>query len=206
MTATVLDDTDYAVLNVVVLKKMATAGSVAGATGLSEGEITQAFERLAEQGHVVDVGGSVLPGDGAEPALREAAESRYAAVRADPDVAALDEKFETVNSQFLGAMSSWQQIEVGGRKVTNDHSDPDYDEKVIARLDKLIQRLTSLIEALGSHDPRFGRYSERFTTAMQAIDSGQHDLVSSPTADSVHNIWFEFHEDLLRTLGRERTE
>jgi len=24
--------------------------------------------------------------------------------------------------------------------------------------------------------------------------------------DSVHNIWFEFHEDLLRTLGRERVE
>jgi hypothetical protein len=24
--------------------------------------------------------------------------------------------------------------------------------------------------------------------------------------ESVHNIWFEFHEDLLRSLGKARTE
>jgi hypothetical protein len=41
---------------------------------------------------------------------------------------------------------------------------------------------------------------------VTAVDTGEHDLVASPMADSIHNIWFEFHEDLLRTLGRTRAE
>ena len=111
-----------------------------------------------------------------------------------------------MNAQFLVTMSSWQQTDVGGRKVTNDHSDAEYDDKVITRLDKLVQRLGPLLDALAGHDPRFGAYPRRFAVAMEGIDAGRHELVSSPTTDSVHNIWFEFHEDLLRTLGRERTE
>lgn len=201
-----LDKNDYDVLNVVVLKKMASASAVADATGIAEGDVSQAFERLTGSGHIIEAAGSALPTDQAEPDLNAAAAERYAAVREDSDIAELVERFETVNTQFLGAMSSWQQIDVGGKKVTNDHSDPDYDEKVIAKIDKLVQRLNPLIEALAGHDDRFARYPQRFVTAMEAIDSGQHDLVSSPTKDSVHNIWFEFHEDLLRTLGRERAE
>ena len=57
-----------------------------------------------------------------------------------------------------------------------------------------------------SDDVRFARYSGRFAAALAAIDAGDHDLVSSPVRDSVHNIWFEFHEDLLRTLGKARVE
>jgi hypothetical protein len=103
-------------------------------------------------------------------------------------------------------MSAWQQVDVGGRKVTNDHSDSAYDDKVIGRLEKLVARLDPLLDALAAHDPRFVAYPRRFTTALAGIDDGRHELVSSPTVDSVHNIWFEFHEDLLRTLGRDRAE
>ena len=51
-----------------------------------------------------------------------------------------------------------------------------------------------------------GSRSRTSTTAMGEVDSGRHDYVSSPTLNSVHTVWFEFHEDLLRTLGRDRTE
>lgn len=201
-----LDETDYDVLNAVALKKMAAAVAVAETTGVAETDVDDAFERLVGQGHVMVAAGSALPTDSAEPALREAAAQRYAAVRTDGDVAGLVERFETVNAQFLSTMSSWQQVVVGGRKVTNDHSDPDYDEKVIAKLDKLVQRLSPLLDALAGHDPRFAGYTRRFAAAQQAVDEGRHEMVSSPTADSLHTVWFEFHEDLLRTLGRERTE
>lgn len=201
-----LDETDYDVLNAVALKKTAAAGGVAETTGVPEAEVDDAFERLVGQGHVMLAAGSAFPTDSAEPALREVAEKRYAAVRADDDVAALVERFETVNSQFLSTMSSWQQVDVGGRKVPNDHSDPDNDEKVIARLDKLVGRLGPLLDALAGHDQRFAGYRHRLAAAQEAVDSGRHEMVSSPTADSLHTVWFEFHEDLLRTLGRERVE
>jgi hypothetical protein len=152
----------------------------------------------------VVAGGSALPTDEAQPALEATANDVYGPVRADADVLSLVERFETTNAQFLTTMSSWQQVDVGGRKVTNDHSDAAYDEKVISKLERLVGRLEALIEALAAHDARFSTYSTRFAAALEAIDSGDHDLVSSPTRDSVHNVWFEFHEDLLRTLGRER--
>lgn len=206
MTAPTLDKPDYDVLNVVALKKMAAAPTIAEVTGRGADEVEAALDRLAEQGLVVVAAGSALPTDSAEPTLATGAAEHYADVRTAPDVVAQDGKFETVNSQFLTTMSSWQQIDVGGKKVTNDHSDSEYDGKVISRLDKLVQRLGGLIDALAGHDARFGMYSTRFEAALEGIDAGRHELVSSPTADSVHNIWFEFHEDLLRTLGRERAE
>jgi len=206
MPAAALDNADYDVLNVVVLKKMATADVVAAACGTAPDAVGAALDRLAERGLLVVAGGAALPTDEAAPTLTAAAAQRYAAVRADADVLALTERFENVNAQFLTTMSAWQQVDVGGRKVTNDHSDSAYDDKVIGRLEKLVARLDPLLEALAAHDPRFAAYPRRFTTALAGIDGGRHELVSSPTVDSVHNIWFEFHEDLLRTLGRDRAE
>jgi len=202
----VLGKPDYDVLNVVALKKMATTAAIADVTGLLPGEVAAVLGDLAGQGLLVDAGGSALPTDSAEPALAKAAAGHYAAVRSDPAVEELVGRFETVNAQFLTAMSAWQQVDVGGRKVTNDHSDSAYDEKVIGRIDRLVGRLTPLLDALTGHDERFAGYRRRFGVAMAGVDAGRHELVSSPTEDSVHNIWFEFHEDLLRTLGRERTE
>ncbi|MBW0116433.1 hypothetical protein [Pseudonocardia abyssalis] len=201
-----LDKVDYDVLNVVALKKMASAPTIAIDTGVDAADVTAALARLSAQGLVVVVGDAALPTDEAEPALAAAASEYYADLRGDPEVGELVEKFETVNSQFLTTMSSWQQIDVGGRKVANDHTDSEYDDKVISRIEKLVARLGPLLAGLAGHDGRFAAYPRRFAATIETIDAGQHDFVSSPTKDSVHNIWFELHEDLLRTLGRERTE
>jgi len=201
-----MDPTGYDVLNVVALKKMASAPAVADTVGLAAAAVDGVFAMLAEQGLVVVAGGAALPTDAAEPALKAAAGQRYAKLRADADVLAQVERFETVNSQFLKTISAWQQVDVGGRAVANDHADAEYDDKIIGRIDKLVSRLDPLIDALAVHDARFTGYGRRFTTAMGEVDSGRHDYVSSPTLNSVHTVWFEFHEDLLRTLGRDRTE
>lgn len=204
--APALDETGYDVLNVVALKKMASPQVVAHDARVDIATAESALASLAEQGLVVVAGAMALPTDAAEPALRAAADGRYAKVRADPDVLDLVDRFETINSQFLATMSSWQQVEVGGRKVANDHTDPEYDGKVIDRIDRLVTRLQPLLDALAGHDGRFAGYPERFADALGKIDAGQIEYVSSPTLDSAHTVWFEFHEDLLRTLGRERAE
>ncbi|MBW0090274.1 MarR family transcriptional regulator [Pseudonocardia sp. KRD-184] len=206
MTAPVPDKTGYDVLNVVALKKMASAPAIATDTGVDADAVTAVLADLSDRGLVVVAGDAALPTDEAEPALAAAAAKYYADLRSDPALGDLVDRFETVNSRFLTTMTSWQQVDVGGRKVANDHADSEYDDKVISRLDKLVQRLGPLLDALAAHDARFAAYPRRFAASMEAIDAGQHDFVSSPTKDSVHNIWFEFHEDLLRTLGRERKE
>ena len=40
---------------------------------------------------------------------------------------------------------------------------------------------------------------------MAAVGGGDTRFVASPRVDSYHSVWFELHEDLLATLGFERT-
>lgn len=206
MSAPILDQTDYSVLNVVALKKMASTAVLAAATGLPTDQVEARLSALEAEGLVATVAGSALPAEGAEAALAASAAQHYAAVRADPEVADLAARFDDVNARLLTTMSAWQQVDLGGHKAANDHSDSSYDDKIIVRIGRLVDRLDPLLAALARFDSRFGGYQQRFTAALAAIDEGRHDLVSSPTEDSVHTIWFEFHEDLLRTLGRERKE
>ena len=89
--------------------------------------------------------------------------------------------------------------------MANDHSDPRVRREGHPTAAKLVERLKRIAGALGEHDPRFLRYSERFEAALDRVDLGEREYLSSPALESVHNIWFEFHEDLLRSLGKART-
>ena len=201
-----MDRLHFEVLNSIVLKKMASAGSVASATGLSLGQVEGAMTGLEQAGHIVLVGEQALAGDSAPDQVSEFAETCYAELRREDDANRLADRFETVNARFLDALAHWHQVDVGGRKVTNDHSDADYDAKVITRVDRAVQQLCDILASLSQRDPRFERYARRLEAAMRRVDQGDTAYVSTPTVDSVHNVWFEFHEDLLRTMGRARRE
>jgi len=99
-------------------------------------------------------------------------------------------RFEAINNQFIKLVTDWQQT--GG--------DPKVQDRVIAtveRLVKLIGEITQLV-------PRYAGYTRRFERSVTTVDEGNPDFVCTPTVDSLHNIWFEFHEDFLAVLGRPR--
>lgn len=200
-----LPKTQYDVLNAVVLKRMADGPAIARVAGVRTQDVEVALSALESQGLVVLLAGPALPTDGADEAMRTAAAEHYAAVREDTRVTEQVARFDATNTQFLEAMTSWQQVNVGGRMVTNDHSDAQYDDKVVTRLQKLVARLDPLLEALSEHDARFALYGRRFDEAVDGVDAGRQELVAAPTEDSIHTIWHELHEDLLRTLGQDRT-
>ena len=189
-------DPRFVVLNVVALKKIATAEQIAEVSGLPLPSVREELEQLSGEGFIAVLGDQALPQDTATAELD----------RIDEGVLAMHDRFEIVNTQFLGQVSAWQQVEVAGRKIANDHSDAEYDAKVLGRIDRLVGRLIDLIGVLEPFDARFAGYAQRFRSAMDRSDTGDIEWVSSPVLDSVHTVWFEFHEDLLRTLGRERKE
>ena len=198
--------TEFEVLNVIVLKGMCRTRAVAEVLALAESAVEETVAAL-ERGDLIGCAGELLlPTDTAEPALVAFAATAYGNLRSDAVSDGLHERFERINAQLLQTMAAWQQIDVGGHKVANDHSDRDYDEKIITRAAKLIERLKRIAGALGDHDPRFLRYGERFDAALDRVDRGEREYLSSPGLESVHDIWFEFHEDLLRSLGKARTE
>jgi hypothetical protein len=198
--------TEFEVLNVIVLKGMCRVLAVAEVLALPESAVEETVAAL-ERGDLIGRAGELLPPtDAAEPALVAFAAAAYGDLRTDAESDGLYERFEKINAQLLQTMAAWQQIDVGGHKVANDHSDRDYDEKIITGAAKLVERLKRIAGALGDHDPRFLRYGERFDAALDRVDRGEREYLSSPGLESVHDIWFEFHEDLLRSLGKARTE
>jgi len=195
---------EFEVLNVIVIKGMCRTSSVADVLGTPEECVEETAAALQQRNLIARRGDLLLPTDRADPALGAFAAEAYKDLRSGPESDGLHERFERINGQLLQTMAAWQQVDVGGHRVANDHSDPDYDENVIDRAAKLVERLKGITGALGEHDPRFLRYGERFDAAFDRVDRGDRDYLSSPGLESVHNIWFEFHEDLLRSLGKAR--
>lgn len=185
-----LSDTDFIVLNALYLKKMATGPAVAEVTGLAPDLVGQRLSAADKQGWVMNLPeGAMLLSEGIEQVLAYY-DSTYAELREDPALTSWYEAFEVLNKRFIAAVSEWQQTEG--------------DERVERRLLQAAERLVKDIRQLLPRIPRYEAYVRRFEQGMDRVDQGQRDFVCKPTIDSVHNIWFEFHEDILAVLGRPR--
>ena len=58
----------------------------------------------------------------------------------------------------------------------------------------------------GGLNVRFAPYQPRLASAMARVVDGERDYFTKPIIDSFHTVWFELHEDLLTSLGLERSQ
>ena len=131
----------------------------------------------------------------------------FAELRASAPVAAAMDSFETgVNKQVLALTTDWQTKEVGGDRVPNDHADADYDAAVIDKLARVHEKTAKALRPVADADPLVDRFLDRVGTALTRAEGGETDYVSGVRVNSVHTIWFQMHEHLLRLTGRERPE
>jgi hypothetical protein len=185
-----LSDTDFAVLNAIYLKKMATGETIAEVTGLAPDLVGERLEAAVNTMQVLLMPtGAMLLEDGTSAVLATYRDT-YAAVRTEPEVLQWYESFETINSRFIAQVSEWQTT--------------DGDERIERKLLQTAERLTRDLAALLPRIPRYARYIARFGLGLERVDQGLSEFVCKPTIDSIHNIWFEFHEDILAVLGRPR--
>jgi len=194
-------------IHALTLRQLASADQLAEVTGQPSAEVEAALEKAVADGAVMAARGSYL----ITPAGREQLDALYpeafAALRADDAISAAMDSFETgVNKQVLGLTTDWQTIEVGGQRVTNDHGDPDYDNKIIDRLGRVVDKTAAVLQPVTAADPLTGRFLDRLGTALTRAEGGETDYVSGVRVDSVHTVWFQMHEHLLRLTGRERPE
>ena len=66
------------------------------------------------------------------------------------------------------------------------------------RLGPLCAELTAALE-------RFAGYDERYAAALARAEAGQLRWVDGTGVDSCHTVWIQLHEDLLSTLGIDRS-
>ena len=74
------------------------------------------------------------------------------------------------------------------------------------QLGALDARVAPVVIDLGREFARYQGYRPRFLNALDRVRAGEHDWFAKPTLDSYHTVWFQLHEDLLNTLGIERSK
>jgi DNA-binding transcriptional ArsR family regulator len=121
-----------------------------------------------------------------------------------PRVEASYEEFLHFNRQLLTVCTQWQLRDVGGETVANDHRDEAHDRTVIEALVAVDARLQPVLASLIEVLERFAPHQRRLRKALDHVVAGEHDWFTKPMFPSYHSCWFELHEDLLATLGRER--
>ncbi|MEQ8840400.1 MAG: hypothetical protein RIB98_05435 [Acidimicrobiales bacterium] len=151
----------------------------AGERGAELLAAAEALDQVRRRGE--EMRWSLTPAGSAELAAHLAAETDRAG-RADLITAY--EAFLPQNRAFLAAVSSGSSL---------------------AEVRGLVDELVPVLRALTARLARFGGYEYRFSVAL-ARAADDDEWIARPSVDSVHTIWFELHEHLLATLGRDRTQ
>jgi hypothetical protein len=190
---------------------MASVETIAELAGLSTENVADRLEAFTEKGWVrfragALTGWSLTPAGRVEGAGRVADETAVTGTR--DRIEAAYGQFLAQNQRFLEVCTDWQLLpaEPGRRReAPNDHSDAGYDTTVIAELRAIDGEVQSVCKELAATLGRFGHYGDRFALALAHVEAGETDWFTRPVIDSYHSVWFELHEDLLTTLGIERS-
>jgi DNA-binding MarR family transcriptional regulator len=195
------------VLHGLRLKGHAGAAALAESAGIATTEVESWLEPLAADGLVVrretPEGWSLTPAGRAEQTRLVDREVDAAGVR--PAIEGAYERFRALNGAVLDACSRWQVREVAGTAVVNDHRDPAYDARVVDDLAALHSRVEPLCDDLADALERYRPYGDQLSRAVAKVEAGEPDWFTKPRLPSYHTVWFELHEDLLTTLGLDRT-
>lgn len=197
----------FLVLHGLRLKGFADTEAIASTSGLTPEELDKVLPALQDDELVLHREGRIT-GWALTPAGRgrhaELLSEELEASNARDKVDAAYRRFLEINSELLAVCTAWQLRSDGGEPTPNDHTDAEYDNKVIDRLAAVDEAVAPICDDLASVLGRFERYHDRLSSAVAKVQAGQVEWFTKPMIDSYHTVWFELHEDLLVTLGIER--
>jgi hypothetical protein len=183
---------ELAVLMALRVRGRADAAHVARAAGRDASVGRECLEAFAAHGVVAPVAtalGSFALTDAGRAALGRA----LAAESIDHRVLTpLYERFLAADRALKKAITAWQLATDAGKPAARD--------AVLAAATSA----AGVVADVARTAPRFAPYSHRIADAAAAVATGDASFVASPRVDSLHQVWFELHEDLLVTLGRKR--
>lgn len=178
---------------------------IARQVGLAPDEVLDVLRCCRERGWALSREGR-RPGWALTPSGRVEGE-RLLALELDErgartTVASAYQRFLPFNAQLLATCTAWQ---VRHGNELNDHRDEAYDARVIERLGALHRAASPVCATLAEVLGRFGAYRARLDEALDRVQRGEHEWFTGASVASYHSVWFQLHEDLLATLGIDRS-
>jgi hypothetical protein len=185
-----ISEAEFCVLNGAHLKKMATVEEIGSAVGIDPATVATVLDAAVRSGLVMNMEGKYLLLSEGTSVVHDYYRNAYEALRGRAPLIAWYDRFEAINEQFIKQVSDWQSTEGEAR--------------IQGRLIKTVERLMKNLKEIIPDIPRYANYVRRLTDSVALVDAGNKDYVCKPNLDSIHNVWFEFHEDILSVLGRPR--
>jgi hypothetical protein len=182
------------VLHTLRIAGRAPASTLPELTGLSLDVIETELRAALDAGDVVHrdgvmAGWSLTPG-GRERHVELLAHER-ASARCDAVILAGYDDFIALDGWFKRLCTEWQL-----------HDQPT---SCVQRLHDRHHQVDAIARRLGDALTRFLPYAPRFATALARLRAGDADALTRPLTGSYHDVWMHLHEDLLLTLGRDRS-
>lgn len=200
-------DPNELTVHTLTLRQLGSAEQLAEINALPIADVEAALEKAVADGAVMAARGNYMITPAGREFLDDVYARAFAGLRADPAVTDSMDSFETgVNKQVLTLTTDWQTIEVDGARVSNDHADADYDARIVEKLGRVHEKTQKVLQPLAQQNPLVDRFLDRIGAALIRAEGGETDYVSGVRVDSVHTVWFQMHEHILRLTGRERPE
>jgi hypothetical protein len=197
----------FVVLHSLRVKGFATTPVLVGLSGLDADVVEAELRKLVDSGHALFRENRSL-----WQLTPTGKELHLAQIDADADGAreALRTPYEgflVLNERFKELCGEWQlKPSADGTVEPNDHQDAGYDAAVIGRLSLLHDEAAPVCGEFASVLSRYATYEPRLAAAEARVRAGEHKQFTGVMCDSYHDVWMELHEDLILTLGIDRTK
>jgi Mn-dependent DtxR family transcriptional regulator len=196
------------VLHTLRMTSVATTEQVSRRTRVDQSDASTVLTELAEDGLVTQQTGRLAGWSLSSAGRTEGERLLFVELDAAGQRRAIEvayHRFLEVNPTFLALCTRWQLVEIDGVETLNDHQDAARDAVVLDNLAMVHDVVLGISDDLTTALDRFRGYRPRFEHAMSRLEANDVDWFTKPLIDSYHSVWFELHEDLLATLGRDRT-
>lgn len=201
-----MDQEQHLVLHGVGIKKHAKPGTIASLLKLDPNHVEEELNSAKCRGLVVEFEGNYSLSPLGRISYSSNSGRYFHEFRENRRFVKLYDDFEAINETLKSLVTDWQVINRAGTQIPNDHSDKEYDNKIIDKIGDLHEHAEKLLGGFESFIPRFKYYREALLAALERAEDGAIEWISEVKIDSYHTVWFELHEDLLCILGRTRTE
>ncbi|MEX2555401.1 MAG: hypothetical protein WEB06_07210 [Actinomycetota bacterium] len=188
------------VLHALRLKGIVALDFLAELVERSSGDVQAELDRLTGEGLVRLRETPRLTGWSLTPEGHARHADEMAAQRTPEIVSSLTpiyEGFLRLNDRVKALSTSWQQL------ATDDRAGR---WEAIEELAELLGEAAAILITAAGVVPRFRSYERRLTSALEQLRAGDERFFTGVTVDSFHTVWFECHEDLIQSLGRDRVQ